>query len=623
MRRWLPFLAASLVAAAMGGIYVSSLLPGFDLGDTASFQTMAGSPYLTPRDGYPLFYVVGNLCLWLSGSDPAWAMNLASALAAALACGLVVLVATELSASLMAGVAAALLLGGSYTFWSQAIIAEVYALHMFLVVLVLWMLLRWEACPTGSRLTIFFASCALAFGNHLSTVLLVPGFVFFLSFAVPRGWKALLTPRVVATACAIAALGTLQYAWNFTGLWHAVTPPVGLGDAFATFWFDVTKADWRESMVLNVPWVMAGDRFRMYLFDVRQQFGWGGPALAAAGFLALWRINPHRAILLGLIFAATMAFALSYNVGDAHVFFLPSHLTLALLAAPALAWFDGRLRGGMTPVAIVLIAGRLYAEYPALDRSDDRRPTELLSALAQGIDDHGAVLLTEVNWQIQNGMYYFSQEVRPDLAYARFADLEPHLPVLLADNQAIGRQVVVTDRAVRRLEDRYGGRMGFEAMPSRLQESLIGAVDTLPQGMRYALVFLRPLREYALETAAISRITAALGGGVPAQWPARDYVVMAGIIGRPPALLRGEDAPWAARVVLDGLAVDIRLDAWLAFDTIRRMGFGSVIAGRRRALIVERGLSFVALGADGSPLRRAYLAGIYEPLGRFTLRPAP
>ena len=107
---------------------------------------------------------------------------------------------------------------------------------------------------------------------------------------------------------------------------------------------------------------------------------------------------------------------------------------------------------------------------------------------------------------------------------------------------------------------------------------------------------------------------AALGGGVSRRsGPPATTSSWRASSAEPPALLRGEDAPWAARVVLDGLAVDIRLDAWLAFDTIRRMGFGSVIAGRRRALIVERGLSFVALEADGSPLRQAYLAGIYEP----------
>ena len=44
--------------------------------------------------------------------------------------------------------------------------------------------------------------------------------------------------------------------------------------------------------------------------------------------------------------------------------------------------------------------------------------------------------------------------------------------------------------------------------------------------------------------------------------------------------------------ILDGVRVDVRMESWLAFDTIRRMGFGQVVADRRHTLIVERGVSF-------------------------------
>ncbi len=54
------------------------------------------------------------------------------------------LAAAELSGSVAAAVAAALLFAGSYTFWSQAIIAEVYALHALLVSATLLLLLRWQ-----------------------------------------------------------------------------------------------------------------------------------------------------------------------------------------------------------------------------------------------------------------------------------------------------------------------------------------------------------------------------------------------------------------------------------------------------------------------------------------------
>ena len=60
------------------------MLPGLDFGDTASFQTMVGSPIITPRDGYPLYFAVGAVFLRLTGGDPAHSLNLASAVTGAL-----------------------------------------------------------------------------------------------------------------------------------------------------------------------------------------------------------------------------------------------------------------------------------------------------------------------------------------------------------------------------------------------------------------------------------------------------------------------------------------------------------------------------------------------------------
>ena len=48
------------------------------------------------------------------------------------------------------------------------------------------------------------------------------------------------------------------------------------------------------------------------------------------------------------------------------------------------------------------------------------------------------------------------------------------------------------------------------------------------------------------------------------------------------------------------------MESWLAADTIRRMGFGHVVAARHHTLIVERGVSFVAFDGSGRPLRSGY-----------------
>src|SRR5436853_3783489 len=144
-------LSAVGVAGLAFALYHATLLPGFDFGDTGFFQATVGSATLTPRDGYPLYFGIGKLFLWTTGAEPARALNIASAVQAAAACGVLVLVAAELSGSVPAAIAAGLLFAVSYTFWSQAIIAEVYALHMLFVSLTLLLILAWAAHPTLPR----------------------------------------------------------------------------------------------------------------------------------------------------------------------------------------------------------------------------------------------------------------------------------------------------------------------------------------------------------------------------------------------------------------------------------------------------------------------------------------
>ncbi|HEY3042721.1 MAG TPA: DUF2723 domain-containing protein, partial [Vicinamibacterales bacterium] len=275
-RQYAPLAAASVGVAAFL-LYHATLLPDMDLGDTPSFQARIGFPLLTPRDAYPLYTAIGTAFHWIAGGTSAHALNLASAVEAALACAVIVLVGVELSGSVAAATAAALLFATSYTFWSQSIIAEVYALHLIFVALTLLLALRWARQPTLGRLALLFATYALGFGNHLSMILLAPGAIIYLFASAPNGWRGVLAPRVLAVALACACAGALQYVWNLHTLWLLPDPPDGMVDALQRFWFDVTKADWRETMVLEVPRAMVSDHAAMYAFDLHQQFGWAGP----------------------------------------------------------------------------------------------------------------------------------------------------------------------------------------------------------------------------------------------------------------------------------------------------------------------------------------------------------
>src|SRR5437667_156443 len=223
-------LPAVIVGCAAFALYRSTLLPGVDFGDTGSFQATVGSPIITPRKGYPLYFAIPQALVWLPGTEPA------------------------------------------------------------------------------------------------------PASAAFLLVTAPAGWRSLLTPRVVGLAVLCAAAGALLYLGNLRALWLMPEAPRSLAEGLQHFWFDVTKSDWRDTMVMNVPRNMLSDHLAMYWFDLRQQFGLVAAPLGVAGLAHLASSDWRRAVLLGVSFAVNLVFAFSYNVGDKHVFYLPSHVFIALLA---------------------------------------------------------------------------------------------------------------------------------------------------------------------------------------------------------------------------------------------------------------------------------------------------
>jgi hypothetical protein len=616
-RGLLPALAVALAAFAL---YRATLLPGFDFGDTGSFQATVGSPIITPRDGYPLYFAIGNVVLRITGAEAAPALNLLSAIEAAIACGLIVIVGAMISGSVAAAVGAALLFAASYTFWSQAVIAEVYALHIVFVLLTLWLLLRWSERPTTVRLALFFAVYALGFGNHLSMILLAPGYAVFLLLAAPRGWRSMLTPRVIALALVFACAGALQYVWNLRTLWLLPEPPRGLADALQTFWFDVTKSDWRDTMVMNVPRSMLGDHAAMYWFDLRQQFGVAGPVLALGGLAQLALADARRAILMASLFLVNVLFAYSYNVGDSHVFYLPSHLMIVLLAASAIA-LAGRVSPRIVPIGAALLAlyagSRAYHDFPALDRSHDDRPTAVVSALTAGLDDEHAIFLADLNWQVQNGLSYFGKVKRPDIAYARTPDVLLYAPALVADNRAIGREITLTERSRATVAAAYGPLLPMTRDPRVPVPRIADVARGLAPGARYVLCVLRSSGDPGPDADDLSQALRWLSGGRTVSIPEDNYAAVAGLAGELPQLVTGAARPFRERLTLTGVDVEIRMESWPVTDTIRRMGFGHVVAARQHTLIVERGVSFAAFDDRGRATRTAYANNIFAPQARY------
>jgi hypothetical protein len=227
---------AIAVAAAAFCLYRATLLPGFDFGDTGSFQTAVGAAVIRVRDAYPLYFALGQVFLWITRGGPAYALNLASAVQAAAACGLILLVAQELSGSLLAARRPPWCSAAPARSGVRRSLPKSHALHIAFVAGTLLLLLRWQRQPTLARLSAFFAVYALGFGNHLSMILLAPVRGFSPGGGATAGARC---SRHAWSPWLFAALGAAQYLWNLVCS-LGPQPPHGMADAFGRR-FDVTR----------------------------------------------------------------------------------------------------------------------------------------------------------------------------------------------------------------------------------------------------------------------------------------------------------------------------------------------------------------------------------------------
>ena len=133
-------LAGFILYAATAAPSVATL---FD--DSLEFQVVLPTLGIAHPSGYPLYTLLGKLfTLLLPIYDPAGRANLLSALCAGAALSVLYLLAQKVAGNRAAAATATALFALSPAWWSQATIAEVYALQGLFVVIFLYLLLRWE-----------------------------------------------------------------------------------------------------------------------------------------------------------------------------------------------------------------------------------------------------------------------------------------------------------------------------------------------------------------------------------------------------------------------------------------------------------------------------------------------
>lgn len=330
--------AAGIVFLATLWVYLQTLQPAIGTnGDSAKFQLVAPTLSIPHTTGYPLYTWLTKLATLLPVRDIAYRVTLVSALAAAAATLALYSLVWYLTRRPGVAIVAAFLLAWSPTFWSQAVIAEVYTLNAALLMLCVFLLFVWRERRVAGWYWAAIGVYALSLGNHASMILWLPALLVFIWIT---DQDKLLRPRAFLGNLAMAGLAACQYGWLY--LRARQHPPFCeyCPDTLGKLWWYVRGAQFKGRF-FAFPMDEYVRRLIAYGSLALNEYGLWVCLLAVAGLcVAILRKRWDILALLGVGGVTNVVFAMGYDIVDYAVYLIPSYTVIAAFAALSLAEID-------------------------------------------------------------------------------------------------------------------------------------------------------------------------------------------------------------------------------------------------------------------------------------------
>lgn len=424
-----------LLGLVFFALYFFTLVPSVLPADNGEFQLVAWKLGVAHPPGYPLYTMVG----WLFSrffESPAFALNLLSAILAAITLVIVSRTVRTLTGSIIAGILAASLLGVSTTFWAQATTANIRMPAAFFTALCVSLLVAWSRHQGSDRrikidlLNLFVFVFALGLSHHVS--LIFPG-LFFVLYIFLVDPKLIRQPRHWLKPIGFFALGLLPLLYlplrGATGGTFAngesaaflaqpdqfLSYVSGRGFEGDFFYFIATRPDLFLDRVKLLP----------TLFDF--QFNGLVFLLFAIGAVRVvlkdWKL---AIMLLGGIGLHTFV-TLAYRAPQTVEYLIPAYVLLAVVVGYGLGVFrsqksEARRESAdnagfwiLNSLAMLTIALLFINHFPSFRWLSQHEDTRAYNESLLNTAPPNAILLS--NWHWANPLWYLQQVegLRPDV----------------------------------------------------------------------------------------------------------------------------------------------------------------------------------------------------------------
>ncbi len=323
-------IAALLLFFLFLAVYLKTQIWEVYIADSGELTATAYVLGIAHPTGYPVYDLISKAFSLVPLGNIASRIALGSAVCSATAVAfLFSFLAMEFS--LLPASAAAILFGQGLTFWSQAVVQEVYALHILFISILLYLLICFKRNNTLRSFYLFCFFLGLSSAHHLLTVMVFPAFVYVLLKS-----KIAKSDRLIFLIGGVlpAVLGwSVQLLIPIRSFNECVIRWQPVHD-YVNFWSLITGKQFHSSMFhenLGVLLASSG-RFFAKLFE---QWYLLIPLAAIPGALVAFKRRKSAFIILLLFFLATFVFVINYRIIDIEVYFIQAYILFVFLIAAA------------------------------------------------------------------------------------------------------------------------------------------------------------------------------------------------------------------------------------------------------------------------------------------------
>lgn len=362
-------------------LYLFTLAPTVTLVDSGELILAARTLGVPHPPGFPLYIVIAHLFSLLPIGNIATRIHLVSALFAALASTVLLLAViealqiknqsiskakpapkkraksttkeadsyTEPAANPIAifvpAILAGLLFAFSRTLWAYATIAEVYTLNAFLMVTIIWLMMRWRRGAIEAKATrtpvrdrnLYLA--ALVFGlalgvHHVTIGLLLPALA---TLVLATEGLAFFKSKRFLIAALVSLAGLTVYIYLPIAASRSPLMNWGSPNTLEQFWWHITGKQYQVFFELSLS------RISEFFTLVFREFSppWLPLTLlvSGAGFYHLFKSDKPTFYFLLLILIADLLYCLGYEIAeDKDAYYLPAFIAIIIAFGFGIRW---------------------------------------------------------------------------------------------------------------------------------------------------------------------------------------------------------------------------------------------------------------------------------------------